>query len=300
MRTISVFSMTVFSMESASLVALAAVLCLSSVGCGDITTATPVQAATPIVAATTVPVAQLAAAVAVQAPAKGDWGSIKGQIVADGDVPQKFHHKQGDATAKDPTVCAAQDVPDESLVVDAKSGGVANVVIYLQKKPAKVHPDLEKSKDAEVVFDQKGCQFLPHVLLVRNDQQVRVLSGDAVAHNTHTYPLKNQQANFIVSPNDRTGVAVPTVSIVERLPSKVGCDIHPWMQAYWVILDHPYAAVTKTDGTFEIKDLPVGDHVFIVWQEKVGYLDKMYKVTVKAGDNELEPVKVPAAKLMAK
>lgn len=291
---------SVFSQASAGVVTLsAAAFYLALVGCGSATTATPVQAASPIVAATTVPVVPVAAAVVGQA--KGDWGSIKGQIVADGAVASlKLLVTKGDAGAKDSSVCAAQDVPDESLVVDAKSGGIANVVIYLQKKPAKVHPDLEKSKEKEVLFDQKGCQFLPHVLLVRNDQQVRVKSDDAVAHNTHTYPLKNKQENFVVSPNDRTGVAVPSVTLAERLPAKVGCDIHPWMQAYWVILDHPYAAVTKADGTFEIKGLPVGDHVFTVWQEKVGYLDKMYKVTVKAGDNELKPVKVPAATLLAK
>lgn len=297
MRTVSVFSTAAAGMATLS----AVVLCLSAIGCGDVTTSTPVQAAAPIVAVTTVPVAPLAEALIAQVPAKGDWGSIKGQIVADGEVtPLKLLVTKGNAAAKDPTVCAAQDVPDESLVVDAKTGGIANVVIYLQKKPAKVHPELEQSKDAEVVFDQKGCQFLPHVLLVRNDQKVRVLSGDAVAHNTHTYPLKNKQENFVVSPNDRTGVAVPSVNLVEKLPAKIGCDIHPWMQAYWVILDHPYAAVTKADGSFEIKDLPVGEHVFIVWQEKVGYLDKMYKVTVKAGENDLKPVKVPAATLVAK
>ena len=291
---------SVFSQASAGVVTLsAAAFYLALVGCGSATTSTPVQAASPIVAATTVPVVPVAAAVVGQA--KGDWGSIKGQIVADGAVASlKLLVTKGDAGAKDSSVCAAQDVPDESLVVDAKSGGIANVVIYLQKKPAKVHPDLEKSKEKEVLFDQKGCQFLPHVLLVRNDQQVRVKSDDAVAHNTHTYPLKNKQENFVVSPNDRTGVAVPSVTLAERLPAKVGCDIHPWMQAYWVILDHPYAAVTKADGTFEIKGLPVGDHVFTFWQEKVGYLDKMYKVTVKAGDNELKPVKVPAATLLAK
>ena len=291
---------SVFSQASAGVVTLsAAAFYLALVGCGSATTSTPVQAASPIVAATTVPVVPVAAAVVGQA--KGDWGSIKGQIVADGAVASlKLLVTKGDAGAKDSSVCAAQDVPDESLVVDAKSGGIANVVIYLQKKPAKVHPDLEKSKEKEVLFDQKGCQFLPHVLLVRNDQQVRVKSDDAVAHNTHTYPLKNKQENFVVSPNDRTGGAVPSVTLAERLPAKVGCDIHPWMQAYWVILDHPYAAVTKADGTFEIKGLPVGDHVFTVWQEKVGYLDKMYKVTVKAGDNELKPVKVPAATLLAK
>jgi hypothetical protein len=231
-------------------------------------------------------------------PVEAQWGSIKGQVVVDGDVkvlPPLV--KKGDTAAKDSAVCAADDVPDESLVIDAKSKGIANVVVYLQKKPAKVHPNLVNTKDAEVVFDQKGCRFIPHVLLLRTDQQVRVLSEDAVAHNTHSYPLKNNQQNFIVTPNDRKGVLVPKQAQVERLPSKVGCDIHPWMQAWWVILDHPYAAVTKEDGTFEIADLPVGEHKFIVWQEKVGFVDKAYTVTVKAGDNDLKPLKVPAATL---
>jgi len=288
----------VFSTASAKVAVLgASFVCLATVGCGNVTTATPVSAA---VAVPVVPI--VAAAVANEAKAaSGDWGSIKGQVLAGGAVATlKPLVTKGDASAKDSAVCAAQNIPDESLVVDAKTGGIANVVVYLQKKPAKIHSDLEKSKDAEVVFDQKGCRFLPHVLLVRTDQKVRVKSDDAIAHNTHTYPLKNKQENFIVSPSDRTGVAVPSVNIVERLPAKVGCDIHPWMQAWWVILDHPYAAVTKEDGTFEIKDLPIGDHVFTVWQEKVGYLEKSYKVTVKAGANDLKPIKVPAATLTAK
>jgi hypothetical protein len=287
--------------------------CLAAVGCGGATPTTNIipkftstATAEPVVIAGVVgegaTVTSAAAAIGTgAATAAGDWGSIKGQIIAGGAVkPLKPLVAKGDASAKDSAICAAQEVPDEELVVDEKTGGIANVVVYLQKKPAKLHPDLEKSKDAEIVFDQKGCRFLPHVLLVRTDQKVRVLSDDAIAHNTHTYPLKNKQENFVVSPSDRTGVAVPSVNLVERLPAKVGCDIHPWMRAWWVILDHPYAAVTKEDGTFEIKDLPIGEHVFIVWQEKVGYLDKMYKVTVKAGDNELKPIKVSVATLSGK
>ena len=285
-------------------------LCLAAVGCGGATPVTVVQAnfsltnsAEPVILAAVVgegaTVTNAATAVgAVTATAAGDWGTVKGQVIAGGPVePLKLLVTKGDAAAKDPAVCAAQDIPDESLVIDAKTGGIANVVVYLQKKPAKVHPDLEKSKEAEVVFDQKGCRFLPQVLLVRTDQQVRVLSDDAIAHNTHTWPLKNNQTNVIITPSDRTGVLFPPLKIGERLPTKISCDIHPWMQAWWVILDHPYAAITKADGTFEIKDLPVGDHEFIVWKTG-GYIEKSYKVTVKVGENNLKPIKVPVETLI--
>ena len=230
--------------------------------------------------------------------ANAQWGSVKGQITVTGDVmPLKLIVKKGDAAVKDSAVCAAEDIPDESLVIDPATKGLANVVVWLAKKPAKMHPDLVKSKDAEVTFDQKGCRFLPHVLIVRTDQKVRVLSDDAVAHNTHTYPLKNQQVNFIVAPSDRKGIAVPSVNIEERLPAKVGCDIHPWMQAWWVILDHPYAAVTNAKGEFEIANLPDGEHEFRLWQEKAGYLERSRKITVKAGDNKMD-LKVSAATLL--
>jgi hypothetical protein len=217
---------SIYSTASVGAAALSAAAFYLTIGFGA-NRSTLVEAAGPVAAAT-IPVAPVATSLVGQA--KGDWGTIKGKILADGAVaPLKLLVTKGDASAKDSAVCAAQDVADEKLVVDPKTGGIANVVIYLQKKPAKVHPELEKSKAAEVVFDQKGCRFIPHVLLVRNDQKVRVISDDGVAHNTHTYPLKNKQENFVVSPNDRVGVAVPSVTLAERLPAKVGCDIHPWM-----------------------------------------------------------------------
>lgn len=234
--------------------------------------------------------------------ADAQWGTIKGKVTVTGDFAAlKPLVRKGDASVKDPAVCSKEEVPDESVIIDPATKGIANVVIWLGKKPAKIHPSLTKSKDKEVVFDQRNCQFLPHVLVVRTDQQVRVLSDDAVAHNTHTYPLKNKQENFIVAANDRKGVAVPSVNLEERLPAKVGCDIHPWMQAWWVILDHPYVAVTDSKGAFEIADLPEGELEFRVWQEKAGYVvDKYLKVTVKAGENTVPEIKVPAAKLAGK
>ena len=246
--------------------------------------------------------ASLFVSMACCSSAHAQWGTLKGPnfalvvmfrsmkpLVAKGSMRRR----------RMPPLRAANEVPDgKRIVVDPSSKGIANVIIYLAKKPAKVLPDLVKSKDAELIFDQKGCRFLPHVLHVGSDrlQRVRVKSDDAVAHNTHTYPIKNNQENFIVPPNDRVGVELKALTLVERLPSKVSCDIHPWMSAYWMILDHPYAAVTDAKGNFEIPNLPVGDHEFIVWQESPGYLDKKHKVTIKEGMNEDKPMKFTAAR----
>ncbi len=240
--------------------------------------------------------------------AHAQWGSLKGKIVLDGEVPaQKLLIKKGDPNAKDAAVCAAQDVPDDSLAIDAKTKGIANVAIWLVKKPSKIHPDLEKPSQPKMVFDQVGCRFIPHILVVHNSQTVQVVSGDGVAHNTRGNPLKNQPFNFIVPPNDRKGTDL-TMKLAERLPVQIGCDIHNWMRAYWVVVDHPYATVTDTEGNFEIKDLPAGEHEFKVWHENPGYLVKNAKdpkkgllVTIKDGETfEVPEIKIPLKTLTDK
>lgn len=231
-----------------------------------------------------------------------EFGDFQGAVVLDGDVPPvTLLIKKGAPDAKDAAVCAANDIPDESLVVDPTTKGVANVVVYLAKAPSEVHPDL-KATSATVDFDQVGCRFLPHVLLVQTSQKVRVLSGDAVAHNTRGNPFKNAPFNFTVAANLREGPNVPQVPLksAERLPVKVVCDIHPWMDAYWVVVDHPYAAVTGAQGQFMIPKLPVGEHEFRVWHERPGYIERSLKVKITAEGTTLPIIKVKAKDLAKK
>ena len=225
-------------------------------------------------------------------------GDLTGQIVFDGAVPKaEIKIMKGDATAKDAAVCAAQDVISDELVVNPENKGIQHVFVYLKSKVKKgdIPADLQKSKEGKVIFDQKGCRFVPHTMVVRTDQLVVVKSDDNVAHNTHTYSIFNPSQNFIVAANDRTGVEMPKFSLKERLPFEVKCDIHPWMSARWLVVDHPYAAVTDKDGKFTIKGLPAGDHEFTLWHEKVGYVEKELEVSISAGKaTDLKALKVAA------
>jgi len=223
----------------------------------------------------------------------GGIGNLKGKVVFEGDFsPLAALFAKGTAT-KDPSVCAAGDsIPNETLLV--KDGGLANVFVYLEKAPKGASvPGVDES--AAVLFDQKNCVFLPHAMIIRTKTALKVLNDDAAAHNTHTYPKKNSPFNSVVQPNDRVGVPLK-YDLAEKEPLTVGCDIHPWMVAYHLPLDHPYAALSAADGTFEIRDLPAGKHEFRVWHEVGKMIQKSWVVNIKAGENETT-IKVPASQL---
>ncbi len=225
------------------------------------------------------------------------WGSITGQFILEGDVPAAVPLvAKGDQNAKDAAVCAANGVPDDGRAFNPENKGIANIVVYMRRAKV-IHPDLKSSKEKIVMFDQKGCNFIPHMQIVRTDQTIICRSSDAVAHNVHVTPFANSAVNFIVQPNDRTGVEVkmplaePVAPYVE-----VKCDIHPWMRAWWVVVDHPYAAVTDKDGKFTIKNLPEGKNQFRVWHEKIGFINKKWDIDVKADKTTaLDTVEVPLA-----
>ena len=228
-----------------------------------------------------------------------DYGRLTGQVVLDGKSPAlKVKVAKGDPAAKDPAVCAASDVPNDEFVVNPANGGIANCFVYLKTiDKAAIHPSLVASKAPEVVMDQKNCQFIPHCLVVRLDQHPLIKSDDDIQHNTHTYPILNKGENVLIGANDRAGLKFPKLTIKERLPTEVKCDIHGWMRAWWLVVDHPYATVTDKDGKFTIDQLPAGEHKVVIWQELSGYVEKELVVTIKGNaTNDLKQIKAPLAK----
>ena len=170
---------------------------------------------------------------------------------------------------KDPEVCAkAAPIMSEQLVVDPSTKGVKNAFVYLLK-PSAVNPEAKKAAEsAKPEFDQKGCVYYPHALAVMVGETVKVKTSDPVSHNVN-FQLRALQENKVLAPGNSMDV---TPSSPERNPGPVSCSIHPWMQAYWLVLDHPYFAITDEKGNFEIKNVPAGTQKVVVWQEAVSHV----------------------------
>jgi hypothetical protein len=214
------------------------------------------------------------------------WGTIKGQIVWDGAAPeQDFVVKKGDDSVKDAAVCAAEGVPREEVVVNKDNGGLRWVIVYIGGKP-QVHPDLKEPK-GEAELGQKHCQFIPHVLAMRQGQKFIISSDDPITHNTKGDGIKNTFNPAVppAEPGGRKQIDGPEL-LAENLPIVVACNIHPHMKAYIGVYAHPDFAVTDENGQFTIENVPAGDQKLNIWHEKGwGEGGKEGKaISVKAGE----------------
>jgi hypothetical protein len=130
------------------------------------------------------------------------------------------------------------------------------------------------------VLDQRGCRYEPHVLAMRVGQELKILNSDKTIHNIHAMPKTNERFNFSMI-SDKVKPQVRKFDKPE-LPVQMKCDVHPWMQAWVGVFEHPYFSVTGDDGSFEIGNLPPGTYKVSAWHEKLG----TQEATVTVGDKD--------------
>jgi len=211
--------------------------------------------------------------VAAQPPA---WVTVKGQVVLPANVvipqPAKLDVNEKACLAKGPLL-------DEKIIVNGKNRGLRNVVVWLRpgdpnpavKFNAKdIHPADAKRKPADVVIDQPCCVFTPRITLARVGDTIVVKNPAAFAHNFFWASAENGDLNVTIPANMNYKFQKPLVLESSAIPYK--CTIHPWMQGYVRVFDHPYFALTDADGKFEIKNAPAGNYRIVYWHESVGFL----------------------------
>jgi plastocyanin len=207
---------------------------------------------------------------AYEAVAVTDGGTLTGTVKYTGTAPapEKFE------VTKDVEACGKEKTKDDLVV--ASGGGIENVAVVVKAAKGKA---LTVPTDP-VTFDQKGCEYHPHVLAFPAGSTVQVLNPDGVLHNVHVQGKVTPEANRAMPKFQKK---IDWKVEKAEWPIAVKCDAHPWMHAYWMSMDQPYFAVTDADGNFKIADLPAGDYEVEVWHEVLG--KSTQKVTIQGGQD---------------
>jgi len=174
--------------------------------------------------------------------------------------------------SKEPT-CAKQHTTPvmTETVVTGPNFALANVVVYVSAGA----PDEGAVPTQAVSYEQKGCQYIPHVLVMHVSQPIKITNADQTSHNIHPMPKVNAEWN------KSQPIGAPPIDAKfdkeEFIPVK--CNIHPWMHGYFVVLKTSHYAVSKDDGSFSLPDLPPGNYTITAWHEKYGKLTQDLTIT---------------------
>lgn len=200
-------------------------------------------------------------------------GHITGKIYFQGVKPKL---RQIDM-AKDP-VC----VSEHSGPVYAQDGAVnsngtlPNAFVYIKQGSVNLAGPAPRNS---VDLTQSGCMYEPHVLGIMVGQPLQVLTLDPTTHNIHVVAKINREWNVTQQPGSPSVIRRFTHPEV-MIP--VHCNEHPWMKAYIGVVDNPFYAVTGSDGSFVLKDVPAGEYTLAVWTATFGTQEQ--KVVVRPGE----------------
>jgi len=226
-------------------------------------------------AATAAPAAPSAAAPPSAAPvaaAPTGNGTVTGTVTVTGKLPvmADIVERKGDP------VCARTMMKYNDVIAD-KKGDLQDVLVRIA--PGSIKGKFPTPTDLSV--EQKECMYLPKTFGIQSGGSVIVKNTDKTTHNVHTY--KGNESQF----NQGQPPGTPDIKLPEKGKTyddgviTFKCDIHKWMNASGVVTDHPYFAVTGTDGTFKLDKLPPGKYKLEAWHSLFGL--KTQDITVEDG-----------------
>jgi hypothetical protein len=199
---------------------------------------------------------------------EAQWADLKIQITYGG---ERAPDRRPVETPADPSCMPANLRPmSEAMLVDKSSMGIENFVVYLDSstnvlRSEDIHPELRESPKQAVQMAVRDCVFAPHVLALRTGQPLEVSNLDIYSHHPSWMFFAN-------APELRLHPATTTIELrpelSEKVPTPIRCQLHPWMSAYVLVLDHPYFGISNSQGQLVISKLPVGKELtFRLWHE---------------------------------
>jgi hypothetical protein len=197
-------------------------------------------------------------------------GAVAGKVSFLGAVPAA----QKVQLSADPKCVAMHKGGMERQTLKVKDGALAEVLVHVKAGITGVHP----APVEPVVLDQVGCEYQPRMLVAMAGQPIKIRNSDDTLHNIHPRPTVNREFNV---GQPRKGMETTKTFDKPELMIPTGCDVHPWMRAQISVLAHPFFAVSREDGSYEIKGLPDGEYEVEAVHSQLKAIAQ--KVSVKGG-----------------
>ena len=209
-------------------------------------------------------------------PLFGAGNSITGVVRFDGPAPKRTPIP---LTPESRKLYKTPPLSEDAIV--GPDGGVSNVFVFVKGglPTGKTYATPGKAG----LLDQQKSMFRPRVQGVLVGQDFLMRNSDPVIHNVRSLSEENRPFNIGQPPKtpDRKKVFKESEG-----PIEVRCDFHPWMKAFFFVMDHPFFAVSNEQGEFEIKGLPSGKYTLATWHETFGRQER--EITV--GEDGLKGV----------
>jgi len=175
-----------------------------------------------------------------------------------------------------PACAAAHPGPVYDEAISVRDGRLANVVVWIKDGLGDRRFAIPT---APVTIDQKGCLYAPPVAAVMVGQPLQFVNSDPEPHNVHGSPQIARGWNFIMS---RQGSSRTVYFDKSEVGIPIRCDVHPWMLAHLSVFPHPYFAVTPSDGSVTLNNVPPGNYVLATWHRELGTKEQPVTLEPKA------------------
>jgi hypothetical protein len=186
--------------------------------------------------------------------------------------PQPIEFPKGEPT------CMPENLRpiSETLLVDPKTMGIKNIVLYPDPKRTNfeaaelVNDSEDDSRKAVIELTVQNCTYQPHVSIVRVGQRLKLNNSDIFGHNPSFLFFANLPESRLQPPGE---AYIFQPQLGEPAPTPIQCNIHPWMKAYVLVVDHPFAEVSDEAGQIVVRNLPLGRTMtYRIWHESLGRL----------------------------
>jgi len=142
----------------------------------------------------------------------------------------------------------------------------ADVVVSIEGLPrGKAGSEAASPYYKRATLQQRDLKFYPRVLPILVGATVSFPNDDKVWHDVYSSSETKKFDLGLYAPGKSKSVTFDKPGIV-----RVQCNVHPTMEAYIVVKEHPYFTSPDKDGNYRFSDVPLGSYRLTVDDPSLG------------------------------